>query len=182
METESEVAEFLERNAPRDLVEGLEILEELDLPVHDRHSFQQQLDEFAAQNEEDTPPAVETLAERFDAGDFPILSMQNAFEKYWDAYQPGPFLDDTILVEPPDPPGRPICEIYDEAFRRTPGAAECACRAYAEARRAGHSDVEAKVMGYGAGKTVRETGECPVPGVETSPFEREGPVWSGGPP
>lgn len=158
---QSTAAEFLVRNAPEEFVEGLNVLEKLNMPIHDKHSFQRQLNEIAEKAEDESKPVVRRIIEQFEAQDFPILSRENAFEKYWDRFPVGfPELD--LPIDPRDEPDRPICEVFDQNFGEGTVAANCACRAYAEARRAGHRHFPAVLIGHSAGQRAESTGRCEV--------------------
>ncbi len=159
-EARDAVADFLVRKASPELVEGLTVLAGLDLPIHDERSFRDRLDEVANQADESSESGVEALRGRFEARDFPILSVESAFEKYWGELHPAGFqLPELELPEePPDPTGPPMCEMYERAF--VTRAAECACRAYVHARSLGYNSHRAAIMGYSAGKHAEETGRC----------------------
>lgn len=163
--TSKNIADFLIRNTPKEVIDGLTVLEKLKLPLHDQQEFQEQMDNISEQGAEAAGPVITRMRDRFEAGDFPILSLENAFEKFWDKFQPFPFPIDRFGPELTLPPGnfpeRPsVCEAYDDIFGwRTP-AAICACRSYAEALRAGHTLYQAIIFGYRAGEKVAGGGEC----------------------
>ena len=162
-ESKSAVADFLLRNVSDELVDGLSELEKLKPPIHDKHTFQQQLEEIAKKGGEGSRARIAGIVDRFDGEDFPILSVENAFEKYWGKFQPAPRVPPDLTVPDfPDEPGRPICEVYDDNFGRGTLEAVCACRAYAEARRQGLGHYQAVVYGHGAGDRARRTGTCEV--------------------
>lgn len=152
------VADFLVHKASPELVEGLTVLADLDLPIHDERSFRDRLDEVVNQGDDTHESGVEALRGRFGARDFPILSVESAFEKYWDELHPAEFQRPELPEEPPDPTGPPMCEMYERAF--VTRAAECACRAYVHARSLGYNSHRAAMMGYSAGKHAEETGRC----------------------
>ncbi len=163
---QNRIADFLVRNAPMELVEGLTVLEKLKLPIHDKYSFQQQLAEMAEQADDKSKPIIETMIGQFRAQDFPILSVENAFEKYWNKFQPFPFPFPRLVppFELPEEPRYepPICDVYDQTFGRGTLAANCACQAYAEAHRGGFNHLQAVVIGHFAGQRARRTGRCEV--------------------
>jgi hypothetical protein len=170
MDIDDTIAEFVVQKAPTELIEALNVLDGLDLPVHDHRSFEQQLSEIGTNDDDDTRRVTERLINRFTARDFPILSTQNAFEKYWEISQPtlGPIPEFDIpgIGLDPIPEIPPICDLYRDIWRRHGlrgvWAADCACRGYTRAART-TSDEHAIAIGYYDGKRFIETGRCDVP-------------------
>lgn len=172
-EDQDTVADFLVRKAPTDLVEGLNVLQKLELPIHDKYSFECQLEKISEQSDDKSRLVVETIIGHFGSQDFPILSLENAFDKFWDKFRPlplpipfprpiFPFPGPTLPPELPDRGGDEpqICEVYDEAFGSGTLASSCACRSYAEARRAGYNHLQAVLIGHSSGQRARATGRC----------------------
>jgi len=167
------IADFLLRNVPTELVEGLMVLQKMELPIHDRYSFKCQLDKITEQADDKSKSIINEIVNQFAVQDFPILSLENAFEKFWDKFQPFPFpfpfprppfpfprpnFPPELPEEPGDEP--PICDVYDRTFGSGTLAANCACRAYAEARRVGHNHLQAVLIGHFSGQRAARTGRC----------------------
>lgn len=154
-----EVSEFLARNVSREVVEGLNILSGMKFPIHDKRSFEAGLEEGAKENKH-----KERLMQTFNAQDFPILSTENAFEKYFVKFQfpfPFPPLPFQPPIDLPDFSFRPsACDVYYRTFSGP--AAECACKAYGEAIREGFNSWQATIIGHFAGRRAERTGRCEV--------------------
>lgn len=165
-EAGTEVADFLLRAAPKELVGGLRVLAKLKMPLHDERALRDQLEEMESNADDDTKAVVRRVVELFGGRDFPILSTENAFEKFASKFDPIPFPFPglTAPVEVPvAPQERPsACEVYERTFGRGSAAASCACRAYAEALREGMTDLQATVVGHFSGRRSQRTGICPV--------------------
>ena len=158
------VAEFLIRNQSRDLVEGLNVLSTMKMPIHDKHSFEAGLEEHSADDK-----CKKQLIQMFIPQDFPILSTGNAFEKYFAKFQPFPIPFPPIPLpelDLPDFPSRPsACEVYHDGTFSGPHAiiaADCACRVYAQARRRGENLFRATIDGHFAGMLAQSTGRCEI--------------------
>lgn len=158
--SKKEVSEFLVRNAPKDLVEGLNVLSALKFPIPDKRSFEEGLNE--AKKDDKT---VKRLIQSFTVQDFPILSTENAFEKFSARFQ----IPNFPILRPPLIPGynlpdfreRPSpCEVFSQSFTGMP--ADCACRAYQQALRGGLNEYQAIVIGVFAGQRAQRTGRCEV--------------------
>lgn len=165
--TSKNITDFLIRNTPEEVIGGLTVLEKLKLPLHDKKEFQEQLNNISEQGDEVSGPVIRRMRVQFGAGDFPILSLENAFEKFWDKFQPFPFpvggFGPVFEIPPGDFRQQPsVCEVYDETFGRGTLAANCACRSYAEARRGGLNHYQAVIFGHRSGEKAARTGECEV--------------------
>lgn len=165
--TSKNIADFLIRNTPEEVIDGLTVLEKLKLPLHDQQEFQEQMDNISEQGAEAAGPVITRMRARFEAADFPILSLENAFEKFWDKFQPFPFpvggFGPVFELPPGDFRQQPgICEVYGETFGRGTLAANCACRSYSEARKEGLNHYQAVIFGHYAGMRAWRTGECEV--------------------
>jgi hypothetical protein len=158
------VSNFIARKAPKDVVSGLEVLAKLRMPVHDKRAFDAQLADMTAKADDDTKMTLERAGQSFVASDFPILSTENVLEKYWDKFDPFPIPLPGLIppVElPAGPQQRPSpCDVYARTFGAA--AADCACRAYIEARREGLNEYQAIIVGHFAGRRAQRTGLCPV--------------------
>jgi hypothetical protein len=159
------IADFIQRQAPKEIVSGLQVLAKLRMPLHDKRALDAQLADMTVKADDATKATAERVGHAMDVSDFPILSIENALEKYWsklDPFQlriPGP-------VPPPigipvGPQQRPsVCEVYYQTFRHD--AADCACRAYLEALREGLSEYQAIIVGHFAGRRAARGLGCPV--------------------
>ena len=85
------VADFVMSNMPKSLVKGLGVLENLKFPIHDKYSFECQIKDIFPKADDGIKPIIDTITRHFGVRDFPILSIENAFEKYWDKFQPLPY-------------------------------------------------------------------------------------------
>lgn len=153
------VAEFLVRNQSRDLVEGLNVLSTMKMPIHDKHSFEAGLEEHSADDK-----CKKQLIQMFIPQDFPILSTGNAFEKYFAKFQPFPIPFPPIPLpelDLPDFRSRPsACEVYQSYLSAM--AADCACKVYADSIRQGRTKWQATRDGHDAGIRAQTTGECEI--------------------
>jgi hypothetical protein len=136
------------------------------MPLHDKQALETQLAELAGEADAGNKATVERVARMFDGSDFPILSTENAFEKYWSKFDPFPIpIPIPGLLPPVELPAGPqerpsACDVYRQTFGRA--AADCACRAYVEARREGLSEYQAIIVGHFAGRRAERTGVCPL--------------------
>lgn len=148
---------------PKQLQNHLQILDNLDLPVHDKCSFSEQLDALKGQADTSLTQAITLIDRRFTARDFPILSLENAVEKYRELFRPIPIPRpgfDYDFTLPEDIRERPsVCSTYEDTFD-DPAAAACACRSFSEAIRQGFTEFQAIIIGMQAGNRFRDTGEC----------------------
>jgi hypothetical protein len=153
------VCEFLIQNLSRDLVQGLSVLSTMKVPIHDKQSFEAELEEHSADEE-----CKKQLIQMFIPQDFPILSTQNAFEKYFAHFQPLPIPFPSLPLPPIDLPDFTFqpsaCDVYFRTFRRF--AADCACRVYGEAIREGFNSLQATIIGHFAGRRAERTGRCEI--------------------
>jgi hypothetical protein len=155
------IADFVMRQAPKEVAAGLQLLAKLRMPLHDKRTFEAQLAEMVAKADDATKATAELVGATLDASDFPILSTESAFEKYWGKFEPFPFR--VPLLPPIDLPVGPVqrpgaCEVYRKTFG--PAAGDCACRAYIEALRQGMNEYQAVIVGHFAGRRAQQTGEC----------------------
>lgn len=156
------VCEFLIRNLSKDLVEGLNVLTTMKIPIHDKRSFEGGLEEHSADDK-----YKKQLKKMFIPQDFPILSTENVFEKYFAKFQPSPIPFPSLLLPPTDfpdfrfPPS--ACDVYYDRMFSGPFArlaADCACRVYGEAIREGFNSLQATIIGHFAGRKAERTGRC----------------------
>jgi len=133
------VADFVMRNTPKSVIKGLGVLENLQFPIHDKYSFECQIKDISTKADKDDKPIIEKIMGQFRVQDFPILSIENAFEKYWDICPPLPFpfpiprFDIDISGDFREIPKVDACEDYQFIFVRryhNSEAAFCACRTY----------------------------------------------------
>lgn len=150
------VCEFLNQNLDRDLVEGLRILSIMKVPIHDKCSFEAELEEQSTDEKN-----KKQLIQIFTPQDFPILSTQSAFEKYFTKFQPYPLpLLPLPPIDLPDFTFQPsACDVYHRTFSR-PADADCACRVYGEAIREGFNSLQATIIGHFAGRKAERTDSC----------------------
>jgi hypothetical protein len=149
------VCEFLIKTLPTDLVEGLNILSTIKVPIHDKLSFESAIEEHSADDK-----YKKNLIQVFTPEDFPILSIQSAFEKYWAKF-PVTLPFPLPPIDLPDFTFRPsVCDVYFRTF--IPSAADCACRAFQEAIREGLNSWQATVIGHFAGRRAERTGKCEI--------------------
>jgi len=151
------VYEFLNQNLDRCLVEGLSILSTMKVPIHDKCSFEVELEEQSADDK-----LKKQLIQIFTPQDFPILSTQSAFEKYFTKFQQYPLpLLPLPPIDLPDFTFQPsACDVYNRTF--SSHAADCACRAYGEAIREGFNSLQATIIGHFAGRKAERTGSCEI--------------------
>jgi hypothetical protein len=134
------------------------------MPLHDRRALEAQLADIAAKADDGTKATAERIGHMMDVSDFPILSIESAFEKYWSKFDPfqfripGPVPPIGLPVGPQQRPG--ACEVYRQTFRAD--AADCACRAFIEALREGLNEYQAVIVGHFAGRRAERTGVCAV--------------------
>lgn len=158
------IADFVLRQTPKEIAPGLQVLAKLRMPLHDRRALETQLAEMTAKADDATKAAAERIGHTMDVSDFPILSIENAFEKYWsklDPFQfriPGPVPPIDLPVGPQQRPS--ACDAYRQSFR--PDVADCACRAFLEALREGMNEYQAIIVGHFAGRRFQRTGVCSV--------------------
>ena len=155
------VSEFIVRNVSKDLVEGLTVLSGLNFPIHDKYSFDCALKECSTEQIN-----ITMLTHSFTPQDFPIFSAENSFEKYLAKFQPFPYPFPLFPLPPVDlqdfrqTPS--VCDVYRDTFRENVDAANCACRAYSEARREGFNHLQATLIGHFAGRRFVSTDTCSV--------------------
>lgn len=145
----------------------LELLEKIVFPLHDKCSFTDQLKEMKDQTDTPLKHLVSQMDNRFSARYFPILTLENAVEKYWELFRPSPFPRpiprpefDFDFTLPEDIRERPsVCSTYRDTFDDA-AAAACACRRYSEAIRQGLTEYQAVIIGIQAGNRFRDTGRC----------------------
>ena len=150
------VLDFLKRNSPEQAINSMEVLAKLKYPLSDKYAFECALE---AVNDEATKVLLLTS---FSANDFPMLSAESGLEKFIVKFQPFPFpipLAPLPPIELPDFRATPsACEIYRADF--SPEAADCGCRAYAEALRQGFNHLQATLIGLFAARRYTTTGVC----------------------
>lgn len=158
------VADFIARRTPKDIVLGLRVLAKLRMPLHDKRAFETQLAEMRTSADDATKAAIERMGQSLEGSDFPILSTENALEKYWSRLDlfpiraPSPLLPAEVPIGQQQRPS--ACDVYARTFGLT--AADCACRAYIEARREGMNEYQAVIVGHFAGRRAERSGVCPV--------------------
>ncbi|MCC5907578.1 MAG: hypothetical protein JJU13_15300 [Balneolaceae bacterium] len=150
---------------PAETKNALTVVSQISLPVHDKCSFDSQLDQMSQKADEPTRRIIMNLKSGFTARDFPILSLSNAVEKLWVNFRPIPRpIPRPIWPEfelPGDIRERPsVCSVYQNTFYDNPGAANCACSAYGDALSQGLTEYQAIIIGMQAGNYFRITGEC----------------------
>ena len=158
------VADAVLCSLPRETKTALSVISQLNLPLHDKCSFDDQLSQISQKADESTRREISNLQNGFTVRDFPILSLNNAVEKYWTLNRPFPFPQPRPIWPEFNVPGdfreRPsISRIFQDTFD-DPAAAACATKAYAEAIRLGLTEFQAIIIGMQAGNRYRETGNC----------------------
>ena len=156
--TDRSVCDFLITALPEDVLGGLRILSTLKIPVHDRASLE------AALGDSNESAGRKYILQLFTPLDFPITSVQSAFEKYFARLAPlpipglrSPFREGDL----PDFTYRPsACHLYDREPTFTRAQADCACRTYTDAIRAGNSELQAVVAGHFAGRRAHPVLGC----------------------
>lgn len=149
---------------PQQTKTALSVLSQLNLPLHDKCGFDEQLSQISQKAEEPVRRVISNLQNRFTANSFPIMSLNNAVEKYWILFGPIPFPRPRPIWPEFDFSGdfreRPsVISIFQNTFD-DPAAAACAIQAYSDAIRQGLNEYQAIIIGMQAGIRYRVTGSC----------------------
>jgi hypothetical protein len=173
--TDALLAEVLLENLPKRIRKAYKLLARIEYPITDRKAFLVQLDDIEKRLKRNGVTAtshLDLVRSSFSTTDFPIQSVQSAFEKF---YSKQPHSSEPVPVNDPDalPPklAQPtevnMLSVYQSRFRDDRCAAACAYEHYrwwldhSSTLDSAVRDIAAFWNGDSAGRECQRTRSCP---------------------